>query len=358
MYILDRAYGLWQSRAAGRPRARRCALALAGGGVVGGMYEVGALAALEERLDSACTFDIYVGCSAGSVVASILANGVTASQLYRILDEDLADPLNFRRNAVYASNAFRQACGRFGRLVWAVGKNAMKGLRGSIPDMLAGAERDLPAGFFSLVALERWVRETFAARGMSNAFPTLPNTLLIPAIDLDRAERVVFGRGDLREVPVSRAIAASSAIPGFFEPYPIDGRDYVDGGVGFCGHADLAVEAGADTVLVINPLVPSLLEGTTVSMRSRGLYTIMEQASRIYSQNLLQLGLTTLAVKHPQTSFCLIQPPRTETPLFGPCMGFEASRAALRFGYASTRAWLETPDNPLLQRFVPVPQVA
>ena len=321
------------------------------------MYQVGALAALEEGLEGLCNFEIYVGCSAGSVVASILANGVSAAEIYRIVDQDLSDPLNFGRNAVYGGDSFRQACGRFGRLMWAVGKNAMTGLRGSIPDMLARAERDLPSGFFSLTALERWMREMFAARGLSNTFGTLPHTLLIPAIDLDRAERVVFGRDKLREVPVSQAIAASSAIPGFFEPYTLEGRDYVDGGVGFCGHADLAVQAGAETVLVINPLVPSLLDGAA-SMRSRGLYTIMEQASRIYSQNLLQLGLATLSAQHPQATFFLLQPPRVDTPLFGPCMGFEASRAALRFGYASTREWLDTPGNPLRQRFVAIPQAA
>jgi predicted acylesterase/phospholipase RssA len=357
MYILDRAFGLWQSRPPERPR-RRYGLALAGGGVVGGMYEVGALAALEERLGGHGHFDVYVGCSAGAVVGSILANGISASELYRILDNDLTDPLNFGHAAVYASNAFRQACGRFGRLVWAVGKSALKSLRASLPDMLAGAERDLPAGFFSLAALERWVRESFAARGLSNTFPGLPRTLLVPAIDLDRADRVVFGRGDLREVPLSDAVAASSAIPGFFEPYPIGGRDYVDGGVGFCGHADLAVEAGADTVVVINPLVPGLLEGATASVRSRGLYTIIEQTGRIYSQNLLQLGLGRLAREHPHVEFFLLQPPRAGTPLCGPCMGFEASRAALRFGYTSTREWLDAQGAALLARFAGVPQAA
>src|SRR5581483_11985148 len=275
---------------------RRYALALAGGGIIGGMYEVGALAALEERLaEAGVGFDAYVGCSAGSVVASILAGGVTARELYHILDRDVDDPLNFRRNAVYAADAFRYAVRRFGRLLWAMGKNVMTGMRQSIPDMLARAERDLPAGFFSLTALERWVREAFAARGLSNRFDDLTRPLLIPAIDLDRASRVVFGRDDLRAVPISRAIAASSAIPGFFEPYPIDGRDYVDGGVGWSGHADLAAEGGADTVIVVNPLVPTLLDGAAVTpMRLRGVYSIMEQASRIYSQNLLTLGLGAL----------------------------------------------------------------
>ncbi len=345
---------LWRSRRfwPARPQPR-LALALGGGGVIGGMYEVGAMAALEHRLGGPSVFDVYVGCSAGSVVASLLANNVRASEIYRILDQDLDDPLNFRRNAVFAPDSFRRAAGRFGRMVWAFGKNAMTAVRGSIPDMLARAERDLPAGFFALTALERFMREAFAARHLSNSFAALPRTLLIPAIDLDRAERVVFGRGELREVPISQAIAASSAIPGFFEPYTIAGRDYVDGGVGFSGHADLAAEAGAEVVLVVHPLVPSLVDGDGSPLRARGLYSIMDQASRIYGQNLLQLGLTTLAVRFPRTTFFLLEPPRTKSPLLGPSMGFEAARAALRFGYDSTLTWLDGQGQPLLRLLGP-----
>ncbi len=355
--MLQHAVTFWQSLGFWRARQRRrprYALALGGGGVVGGMFEVGALAALEERLNGEGQgFDIFVGCSAGSVVASLLANGVRASELYRILDQDLVDPLNFRRGAVFSRDSFLRAAGRFGRLVWAFGKNAMTGLRGSIPDMLARAERDLPAGFFSLTALELFMRDAFAARGLTNSFAELPRTLLVPAIDLDRAERVVFGRDELGNVPISQAIAASSAIPGFFEPYAIAGRDYVDGGVGFSGHADLAAEAGADVVFVVHPLVPNLPNGDGIPLRSRGLYTIMEQASRIYGQNLLQLGLATLAVRFPRTVFILLEPPRAETPLFGPSMGFEAARAALRFGYASTAKWLDDQGRPLLRHLLP-----
>jgi predicted acylesterase/phospholipase RssA len=323
------------------------------------MYQVGALAALEERLEgSGCHFDVYVGCSAGSVVASLLANGVGARELYAIIDQDLEDPLNFRRSAVYASDSFRRACSRFGRLLWAVGKNAVTGVRGSIPDMLKRAERDLPAGFFSLAALERFMREAFEARGLSNSFADLGRTLLIPAVQLDRAERVVFGTGDRTRVPISQAIAASSAIPGFFEPYLINGEDYVDGGVGFCGHADLAAEAGADAVFVVNPLVPTLFGEGSGPLRARGVYTIMEQAGRIYSQNLLQLGLATLTVRFPRTAFFLLQPPRTTTLMFGPSMGFEASRAALRYAYTSTKEWLDGQGAGLVRRLAVAPRPA
>ena len=341
-----------------RPQRRpRYALALAGGGVIGGMYEVGVVAAMEEQLTGGRGFDIYVGCSAGSVVAALLANGVRAAEIYRIIDEDREHPLNFRRGAVYASNSFRHAAGRFGRLLWAVGKNAVTGMTSSVPDMLARAERDLPAGFFSLVALERYMRETLANGGLRNSFTALDRTLLIPAIDLDRAQRVVFGRDGLRDVPISEAIAASSAIPGFFEPYTLRGRDYVDGGVGFSGHADLAAEAGADVVIVVNPLVPNL-DGGVVPLRNRGLYSIMEQAGRIYSQNLLLLGLSALRMKHPRTEFHLIQPSRDATPMGGPSMGFEASRAALRFGYESTKEWLAGQGTKVLRGMLTVPHLA
>ena len=344
MSVIERAMSRWRSRP-----PRRFGLALGGGGVIGGMYEVGAIKALEQRLNGAGRgFDLYVGCSAGSVVACLLAGGIRASEIYDILDRDLADPLNFRRTAVFASDAFRRAAGRFGKLVWAFGKNAVSAFRTSIPDMLARAEADLPAGFFNLVALEGFVREGLAARGVANSFASLPRRLLVPAVDLDRAERVVFGRNGLADVPISDAVAASSAIPGFFEPYTIGGRDYVDGGVGWTGHADLAADEGMDVVLVVNPMVPSLFSGT-LTMRRRGMYSIMEQASRIGSQNLLSLGLDVLSVRYPRTSFFLLEPPRDCELLFGPSMGFEASRKALRFGYESTLAWLDALGAPLIR---------
>src|SRR5205814_2111627 len=147
MSVVERAMSFWRSRP-----PRRIGLALAGGGVVGGMYEVGAMAALEERLNGAGRgFDLYVGCSAGSVVGCLLA------------------------------------VGRFGKMVWAFGKNAMSAWRTSIPDMIARAERDLPTGFFNLAALEAFVHAAFASRGLQDSFATLPRRLLIPAIDLDRA---------------------------------------------------------------------------------------------------------------------------------------------------------------------------
>jgi NTE family protein len=313
------------------------------------MYEVGALTALEEKLEGGgCGFDIYVGCSSGSVVASLMANGVSASELYRILDLDVDDPMNFARGSVFTPHSLRQATKRFGQFVWSFIRSAAMGLHGSIPDLLVRAERALPAGFFVLDELEEFLRRGFASRGLSNSFDAAPRRLLIPAIDLDRAERVVFGEGDLRDVPISHAVAASSAIPGVFEPYHIGGRDYVDGGVGFSGHADLAAEAGAEIVFVVHPMVPAQIS-SGASLRSRGLYAIVEQAHRIDGHKLHQLGLDLLSVKYPNTSFFLLEPPCSGSHINGPLMSFEAGRAALRYGYSSTHEWLAEGGSELLQ---------
>src|SRR2546428_13045881 len=105
MQFLHRAIGRWRSK----PRPRY-ALALAGGGVIGGMYEVGALAALEERLNGEGRgFDVYVGCSAGSVVASLLANGGRAPELYQNPHPDLRRPPEFRPGAGFGPHPFPPA---------------------------------------------------------------------------------------------------------------------------------------------------------------------------------------------------------------------------------------------------------
>jgi predicted acylesterase/phospholipase RssA len=338
------------------PSPERRALILAGGGVIGGMYEVGALAALDETLPAfrANDFDLYVGSSAGSVVGALMANGVRPTDLYAILDEERDDPLNFQRGAVYHKGSFSGATRNLAQFMWAIGKRAIMDFRLEWPDLLARSGGDMPPGFFSLAPLEAYVREAFEAKGLSNRFTGTPRPLLIPGIALDRAERVVFGQGDLMEVPISQAIAASSAIPGFFEPYRIDGRDYVDGDVGHTGHADLAVDAGATVLVAINPAVPQrLTEPGEPEIRRGGLYAIMEQTGHITSLNLFDLALRELKLLHPEVDALVIQPEPKPSPLVGPSMGFEASRAALRYGYRTVKDWLTTgPGAETATRFI------
>ena len=71
-------------------------MALAGGGPLGGIYEIGALLALEEALSgvSLADLDLYVGVSSGAFVAAALAKGITPREMHAmfILDRSHHDP--------------------------------------------------------------------------------------------------------------------------------------------------------------------------------------------------------------------------------------------------------------------------
>src|SRR5258708_13008098 len=98
---------------AGRRRSTRAriGLALAGGGPLGGIYEVGALLALAESLQGVDLNDLdaYVGVSSGGFVAAALANGVSPAQMYRLFIADGRDA------ALSPALFLRPALSEFGR---------------------------------------------------------------------------------------------------------------------------------------------------------------------------------------------------------------------------------------------------
>src|ERR1700761_1224731 len=78
-----------------RRRASRAALVLGGGGFTGGVYQIGALRALDllSSNRSVNQFDVYVGTSAGALIASLVANGVTPEQMMRTVNDQAPTPL-------------------------------------------------------------------------------------------------------------------------------------------------------------------------------------------------------------------------------------------------------------------------
>src|SRR4051812_29473297 len=81
-------------RGSRRKRGSRTALVLGGGGFTGGVYQVGALRALDllSVNKTVNDFDIYVGTSAGSFVASLAANGVTPEEMMRVVTGQVPAP--------------------------------------------------------------------------------------------------------------------------------------------------------------------------------------------------------------------------------------------------------------------------
>jgi predicted acylesterase/phospholipase RssA len=213
-------------------------------------------------------------------------------------------------------------------------------------EYLADLSDALPAGIFSLRPYERFLERFMAYHGLPRRFEDLSKELYIPANDLDSGHRAVFGQGALREVPIAKAICASSAIPVFFEPMRIAGRDYVDGGSGKGGHIDLALARGADLVLIVNPRVPIRNDpereglptaiGGAMRLRDKGLLTVWEQAERMNAKTKLHQGFRRHRAEYPRASLLLIEPREEDADMFlSNPMSFAARREIVRYGYES-----------------------
>ncbi len=332
----------------------KIALCLPGGGVTGGMYQIGALSALEDSLEGldVRTFHLYLGVSSGATVATAIAGGIPVQRLYRALlnPADNYFPLERAHLTRMDMNEWRRT------IVTAFGamKGGLQSLTSRSPaprDLWEQLDRfydSLPAGLFTLDAFEHFLEEFFLRRGISNSFLGLPRTLRIIAHDLDSGERILFGAPGFEDVPVARACCASMALPLFYSPVRIRDRHYIDGGIGRVAHTDVAEAAGVDLIVLINPMVPVRAEITGVptghgarpSVRDKGLMWVYNQAMRIGVHARLHRSLGERDGSGPtvRTPLLVIEPERTDAVLFmhNPA-SFAARRTILEYAYRTTR---------------------
>ena len=249
---------------AGRSRRResRTALVLGGGGFTGGVYQIGALRALDllSVNKSVNQFDVYVGTSAGALIASLAANGVTPEQMMRVVNNQTPTPFrdinldmllrpNYREFVTRGIKLPLQLAG----LARVLGRN----LRAFSPvDLAIALAEALPSGLYTGAGVERYVRTVLTDPDRTDDFRLLQNELYLAATDLDTCERIVLGAEGWDDVAISRAVAASAALPMVYKPVEVKGRELVDGGIVSTTNIDIAVEAGAEFIVVVNPLVP------------------------------------------------------------------------------------------------------
>ena len=245
--------------AEGRPKA---ALVLGGGGFTAGVYEIGALRALDllavDR--NVNQFDVYVGTSAGAVVAAMAANGLSPEQMLGMVDTGSAIPFRGGRLGMMLRPNYREFLTRGARLPLHLA--GLLRTLGRVPlsfspvELAVALAEALPSGLYTGTGIEQYVREVLAEPGRSNDFRHLDAELYLAATDLDTCERVVFGSPGWDDVPISQAVQASTAMPMLYKPVAIRDRTFIDGGISSTTNLDLAVQAGASLVIVVNPLVP------------------------------------------------------------------------------------------------------
>src|SRR5690606_6310250 len=123
-------------------------------------------------------------------------------------------------------------------------------------DLATGLASALPTGLYRDTGIKRYVREVLSVPDRTDDFRELACELYLTASVLVTHERYIMGEGEWADVPISRAVAASGALPFVYEPVEIKGREFIDGGILSTTNIDVAIERGAEFVVVINPLVP------------------------------------------------------------------------------------------------------
>ena len=215
---------------------------LGGGGITGAAYEMAALMTIRIATGwDPNQADVVVGTSGGAFVTALVRNdALSLDSLVHPTDDRDAVAERIRRH-VFTKN------GGVHVRHW-VRHGIMPGLRDPGLTLFLGS----PAPYHAS-GLTDWVKSHIGEE-RGEKWPAKPTAIV--AFDLARRRRVVFGSESAPESGIAHAVAASSAIPLLFRPYPIDGRLYVDGGVVSGTHADVVLgsDKPLDLVLVLAPM--------------------------------------------------------------------------------------------------------
>jgi len=394
-----------------RPKKNpKIALVLAGGAVSGGAFKVGGLKALNDFLTTkkVTDFDMYVGLSAGSVLAVPLAAGIKPDEMVKVLEGTSErftqlGPIDFYRpnwrefierpaKLVYDLVSFWPGVGlelsrKLPRVQHEVSapmrrflktpnyKNfeslALRIMEQASPEReMPSFTNHIPSGLFETSGLERWLRLNLERVGMPNDFRALERKrgkqLYIAACDLDTAERVVFGADEAVEVTPTQAVQASTALPIFYKPARINGVDYVDGGVRNTANIDVAIEKGADLIVCYNPFRPFLnriedeSDGSSYFadgryLADRGLKLVINQVFRTLLHSRLKLAVQRyLADDDFKGDIVLLEPREHDANFFAVNpLAFWKRSEAIEHGFESVRNTIEENFDELAEVFAP-----
>ncbi len=349
-----------------RKQRSKAALVLGGGGFTGGVYQIGALRALDLLSVNRTVneFDVYVGTSAGSFVAAAVANGATPEEMMRAILQQGPTPFPDAGISSLLRPNYAEFLGRGISLPWRL-VQLVRRLAGdlrqvSAVDVAVGLAEALPSGLYSGEGIERYVRKILSDPGRTDDFRLLRSELYLAATDLDTCERIVFGAEDWDDVPISVAVSASSALPMIYKPVKVRNRELIDGGILSTTNLDIAVEAGAKLIVVVNPLVPYLNDfekriPTITGSRARrvsdmGFPQIGYQAFKLLAYQRLHEVARTWEDRYPGVDIILIEPEPNDELMFQTSIMNYASRVDIaRHGFQSVTVKLAH-DYPRFER--------
>jgi predicted acylesterase/phospholipase RssA len=348
----------------------RIGLAAAGGGPLGAIYELGALQALDESIEGLALhhLDVYVGVSAGALLASSLANQMSTAQMCRIFMGRSDAEFSFKPEA-FLRPAYREYVRQLRRLpavsLHTLSELLQNPLRFGTSELFEAMSKLIPTGLFDNNSIAEFIERVFDVPGRSNDFRDLAARLYIVAVELDSGAAVRFGKPGYDDVPISKAVQASTALPALYPSVSIKGMDYVDGALRRTLNASVALDHGVDLLIGINPLVPynaeteSELLDDTRRLSHGGLPMVLSQTFRALIHSRMQIGVKKYVDDYPASSIMLIEPNADDDHIFFTNIfsygdrknlcehAYQTTRAELRMLGDDLNAFLQTYDLTL-----------
>ncbi|MBI4951379.1 MAG: patatin-like phospholipase family protein [Myxococcales bacterium] len=291
---------------------------VASGGAARGLAHLGVLRACEEL---GLYPEIFVGASAGAIVGATYGQDI---------------PLDVLLDAY--------------RLPW---RRRHHGPRLHMATFLGAPSRrelgdpgHLLSGAFSIGRLERYLRLHLPI----NDFRRMPRPVFVTAADIDTGERVVFGPGYEEDTPVSDAVAASCCVPGLFRPYRIGKRYFVDGEVVRTLSADVAVQAGANVVIISNIYRPERGHEGGRSIARRGIHSVLRQSLSVLLTEKERRGVELLEQRFPHVTFLDVAP---DLGPYGYLNRFSARSVVMRGYGTALRALATAKEQRVFDKYLP-----
>ncbi len=216
----------------------------------------------------------------------------------------------------------------------------------------------LPSGMYTGEGIEQYIHKALSAEGRTDDFRLLKRELYLAATDLDTCERIVLGAEGWDDIPISAAVRASTALPMVYTPYRVRERELVDGGIVSTTNLDIAVEAGAKFIVVVNPLVPFVndfsksiptLFGTRVRRVSdMGFPKIGYQTFKLLAYQRLHEMASHWKARYPGVDIVLIEPDPDDELMFQTnILNFTSRVDVARHGFESVTLKLAKDYNDL-----------
>ena len=284
-----------------RSNQTKSSICISGGGLEGYIYAVGVVQALDDCfLEKDCTdFDIFCGVSSGAILASCLAGGIqtgdVVKQLYK--RQGRLEPLSI-------SVIFDVAGAEIVRRIIGV----LRSVSTLDPaEVVIRLQRLVPVGFFKGEKLKAFIERQLSRMGITDNISALKKELYISATDQDTGEHVVFGMEPWKDIRISQAVRASTALPPFFLPERINGHWFTDGQLTSSSDFNTAIRLGAGLVVLIDPMVAYSSNSPGAVIKYGGYFTAVQAI-----KSLVQSRATSM-LKHsmdlnPDVDFVVIQP--------------------------------------------------